>query len=657
MADEEIKKAFVSLVIKGADTVDSTIDKISDKVDSLDQKKASVEVSAPLPQIESPSSIAGVALDQANQANAISKIGAAAAPTSPALAGVAMEAPKLDFDDFIKEYLGELNSQIEEGHTDFFAGLQEAGDKLLEEVNQSTWADQLEKAGNLMLSQAQQEEAARNKPAATPPPPPKSTEKVTDVLQDLLGKKMGGVIDKTSKTFEGIQNSVGAASRLGPALSGALGGISGFGPALASAAGVAGGAFAAIAPVAIPVAVGLAATGAALVGLPAMFAGATLAASHFVQVLNPGAVQVLNFAFKDLSAVIGTGLLPLVEAAIPIFQSFNATLFPLAQQFAGVLTGVMGAFSPMANAFIHLFGAAGSILMPVINSFAVGFAQLSPFISTLLTTVAVFTQALQPAISVVMEIANVFLRVLGPALSVVASVFQAGMAIVSTAFSVVGSVLSGAMNALMTVLGPVLNMFSGIAEVVGAVAGGFQTLMAGFSGLAAGIAGLFGAFQGDGLRGVISRVVNAFQWLVDQLILGAARFAKMFGATSFIKGMADSMGGPKESATGLAAAQNPAFKSALDATKDMTLKAAIATASGSGGKDPAQERQEKMVSSLNDIAANGTDLIGAIKDLPRAMAAYATGGASEKVGAVVSSARNADWLSDSAAEKIASWIF
>jgi predicted RecA/RadA family phage recombinase len=89
-----------------------------------------------------------------------------------------------------------------------------------------------------------------------------------------------------------------------------------------------------------------------------------------------------------------------------------------------------------------------------------------------------------------------------------------------------------------------------------------------------------------------------------------------------VTGMINSLKGPeKQDTTGLAAAQNPAYKSIEALGKDMALSAAIAT--GGGGQKKSQEQQaEEMIAALQAIQngeANNA-MVEAINKLPAAIA-------------------------------------
>ena len=157
---------------------------------------------------------------------------------------------------------------------------------------------------------------------------------------------------------------------------------------------------------------------------------------------------------------------------------------------------------------------------------------------------------------------------------------------------------------------------SGLGNGLSAIFEGISVLAGGFAGLASGFASMFGGMEGiwDGLKETITTVTTYFRKFINVLLLGVASIAKLFGATSFVKGMKDSLAGKKENSTGIAAATNPTFKSIEALGKDMALKAFTARA----GEQPMSQDEvnKELVDGLDAIEANGVSLNQLMEKLP-----------------------------------------
>lgn len=191
----------------------------------------------------------------------------------------------------------------------------------------------------------------------------------------------------------------------------------------------------------------------------------------FVDALSPGSLKVLELAFRDLYATIGTALLPVVNVFTEGIHNMAGALLPAMQAIAPV-------FNQLAN-------VALSVLIPIVNQMSVIFQTLAPVLS---------------------EIAGLF--------KVVADIIGVYIAIQTTLFQViagfigglVGGGVSGALdkfkNVIYQVIGIVLKLLTALAPMIGLGDIGdklAKNLEAAANPPAAGVGG---AAQNIGLKGL-----------------------------------------------------------------------------------------------------------------------------------------------------------
>lgn len=115
-------------------------------------------------------------------------------------------------------------------------------------------------------------------------------------------------------------------------------------------------------------------------------------AGSFVEAVNPALMQQLSMAFKDLQAIIGMGLQPIIAAAIPIVRAFADKLQP-------VMQALMPTFDKLAQSMIELSG-------PIITLVIEMFGALEPVIETVSVSIQAFAgilTAVTPIIAAVFK--------------------------------------------------------------------------------------------------------------------------------------------------------------------------------------------------------------------------------------------------------------
>ena len=88
----------------------------------------------------------------------------------------------------------------------------------------------------------------------------------------------------------------------------------------------------------------------------------------FVGSLDPALMQQLNLAFENLSAVIGTGLRPLVSMAVVVIKAFGDALVPVMKQLEPVMTKLSMVIINMVVPYILVWADQIETLIPVIEA-------------------------------------------------------------------------------------------------------------------------------------------------------------------------------------------------------------------------------------------------------------------------------------------------
>jgi hypothetical protein len=139
--------------------------------------------------------------------------------------------------------------------------------------------------------------------------------------------------------------------------------------------------------------------------LSALAGPASLATSGLAQVAGatslvtaaaPGIVEMMTLAFRDLSAVLGTALIPIVEAAAHVFRQVGDVLLPVMQQ-------IQPAIRELANivksVIIPIFQVWATIISDVVLPLFQALAPVLEFLATAFRTVAAVVQAVVMSIA------------------------------------------------------------------------------------------------------------------------------------------------------------------------------------------------------------------------------------------------------------------
>ena len=210
------------------------------------------------------------------------------------------------------------------------------------------------------------------------------------------GGFVGSVAGGIGRIGQGVAGIVGAAGR------GAAGAASGFASGLdasgyqaaANAVRVFSTAISASSVVATTsikgLSTGLQALSVGVVGPVDMFNKLVGFAGSFVEAVNPALMQQLSLAFKDLQAVIGAGLQPIIAAAIPIVRAFADKLQP-------VMQALMPTFDKLAQSMIKMSGPIITILIEAFGALEPVITQISSAIEAWASILTFFTPIISSA--------------------------------------------------------------------------------------------------------------------------------------------------------------------------------------------------------------------------------------------------------------------
>lgn len=332
---------------------------------------------------------------------------------------------------------------------------------------------------------------------------------------------LSGAFSRGKETAEGLPGKVAGA--IGGAVDKA-GDIPGVGGALQGIAGVAGAATGALSTM----------MGAAS-AVTGTFNSVVSTAMGFVEQLNPAALIPLNQAFRDLSATIGTAMMPIIEGATKVLQEVGSLLEPIMQQLQPVVQSLVETLMQAAQPFLEV-GAK-------------------------------FVMSMIPIVELLADMAKSFLPLI-EGLAAIQGVIQSGLKVVIAALIPVIQTLLIPLQ----LFGQFLQAITPLLEIVSAVLSGFATA------LTAMVKGLFG-----GLEGTFDTLRDVMEDLGKSIVLVIAAMAKLAGYDNFLKGFLKGLEKPdKESNIGKAVVQGVQIQGFEAFEKTMLQAAAKAGPGGAG---------------------------------------------------------------------------
>jgi len=283
-----------------------------------------------------------------------------------------------------------------------------------------------------------------------------------------------------------------------------------------------------------------------------------------------------------------------------IFQSVAAMV-------AGPMAKIGGALIGGAESIGQFVGALNPGIMVQFNRVL---QDLNAVIGTALEPIMqAIVPLLQEVADVVLPIAQKFAAILRPFMEAIAPLVSAFISLAATVMDAMMPVL----DMLATALGGLAKMFTVIVDYWTKIFRAFVELA---GALFKGLTGMDFADANKGLKQLFDDFASGMKKIASTMILVAAMIAKQFGATSFIDGLIKAhQKKPEGQAVGLAAAQNPAFKSIESLGRDLSLQAAIAT-SGAQPQRKIEDVGIDMLAELKKINEGKATLEDVLKNLP-----------------------------------------
>ena len=221
---------------------------------------------------------------------------------------------------------------------------------------------------------------------------------------------------------------------------------------------------------------------------------AALATTFFVNAFNPALVQQFTYNLKDLQAVIGTALVPVLNAfaletrlladtLLPVLQALQPAFQQLGNALIGFLTPII---LQIGNSLSTLAGTLNNLVGPAVRNFA---SNLGSFLAEMI-------RSLTPFINTLAKVFSAFLTVLSAALTVLKE-FAPVIASVMTGFiTLIGVNAVFALSTFIASVWAASNMLTlGLAGLVGAIVGFISWLTTKESEAAQGLTGVSEGLQ------------------------------------------------------------------------------------------------------------------------------------------------------------------
>lgn len=174
---------------------------------------------------------------------------------------------------------------------------------------------------------------------------------------------------------------------------------------------------------------------AAASGLAGAFDRLTSRVTPFVEAFAPSAVLVFRESLRDLSAVVGSALTPVLSGATSVVREFSSALLPVMQRLQPVVAQVSGTLVEVAKVLSGAFASALHALAPVAQFLADALSALAPAVEAAAALFSGLTRAFSTLVG----------WVLGTDLTGATKALRSAME------SLAGAVLKAAANLLMLV--------------------------------------------------------------------------------------------------------------------------------------------------------------------------------------------------------------
>jgi len=124
--------------------------------------------------------------------------------------------------------------------------------------------------------------------------------------------------------------------------------------------------------------------------------------SGFVQAFSPATVELFNLAIRDLTAVVGMALQPVMGAFTEVVKEVSSRLYPVAQALAPVFKTLAGVMLQVLTPALDTLASVIQSLVPVFEVFAQIIKALTPLLRIGQTLIAGWVELITSLISSMM---------------------------------------------------------------------------------------------------------------------------------------------------------------------------------------------------------------------------------------------------------------
>jgi phage-related protein len=333
--------------------------------------------------------------------------------------------------------------------------------------------------------------------------------------------------------------------------------------------------------------------------------------SQFTQYINPALVDNLNRAFRDMYAVVGIVASEFTAVLTPIVRDMASAMLPLARQIAPLIAQLASAMADRIGALITLFAKISdmfaiqiSIIVELISKLTAPFLSLVGMLTEVATLFKPMLESFSTSMSAFGTVLQAIITILQAALLPIFMTLNAIMLPINIALKV----FAGLLNLVLTPIQAVLELFSGVMnDIIRTITFVVEFIQNVVMGL---LESFFAMFKGPGqaIGQSFTAIRTAIQDVIKTLILLAAQFLKMLGFTGALNALTKTAGGKKESADGLAVAQNPQFQSIESMGKSLVLSAFAASAEKTAGPAKTEDFLAGIQDQIKDIVSGKTNM-------------------------------------------------
>lgn len=295
---------------------------------------------------------------------------------------------------------------------------------------------------------------------------------------------------------------------------------------------------------------------------------------EWVNLFNPGVIQMFQYAMDNLGATIGRAFVPIFTEMIGIVRLLTSILAPIIQQLVPIVKQFAEIMGGMLTTYVQNFGSLLRGLLPVIEVFTSVFKVVGELALAMQSWFVITIRALAMFLKIIMEFSpiGIMLKVLGKTLE--------------------------ALNVVMKIVHESMDIFQiFITSIIDAVVEFISSFIP--------------------VEDIMNKLKEAVQFVIRNMYIFAITLAKTLGLTGVIDKLIKHVEG--KLLVGDTAAQTPQIKGIEQLSKDLALAAASA-GGAAGGVKVRDERDfwKKTLDEMKNARDNGVsirDLIKAILDV------------------------------------------